>query len=35
MPLKICHTGDVHLEEDRYFTDTGQCLEWNYEAAAV
>jgi metallophosphoesterase superfamily enzyme len=28
MPLKICHTGDVHLEEDRYFADTAQCLEW-------
>jgi exonuclease SbcD len=28
MPFKICHTGDVHLEEDRYFGDTAQCLEW-------
>jgi predicted MPP superfamily phosphohydrolase len=28
MPLKVCHTGDVHLEEDRYFADTAQCLEW-------
>jgi DNA repair exonuclease SbcCD nuclease subunit len=26
--LKISHTGDVHLEEDRYFADTAQCLEW-------
>ncbi|MGA3169173.1 MAG: hypothetical protein ABSF14_24005 [Terriglobia bacterium] len=28
MPFKICHTGDVHLDEDRYFADTAQCLEW-------
>ncbi len=26
--LKISHSGDVHLEEDRYFGDTAQCLEW-------
>ena len=26
--LKISHTGDVHLEEDRYFVDTAHCLEW-------
>jgi len=26
--LKISHCGDVHLEEDRYFGDTAQCLEW-------
>lgn len=26
--LKISHTGDVHLGEDRYFDDTAQCLEW-------
>jgi DNA repair exonuclease SbcCD nuclease subunit len=24
----VAHTGDVHLEEDRYFGDTAQCLEW-------
>lgn len=28
MPFKISHTGDVHLEEDRYFEDTAQCLAW-------
>ena len=28
MPLKICHAGDFHLDEDRYFADTVQCLEW-------
>ena len=28
MPLKISHTGDAHLDEDRYFGDTAQCLEW-------
>jgi DNA repair exonuclease SbcCD nuclease subunit len=28
MPLKICHAGDFHLDEDRYFADTAQCLEW-------
>jgi DNA repair exonuclease SbcCD nuclease subunit len=26
--MKISHSGDVHLEEDRYFGDTAQCLEW-------
>lgn len=26
--MKISHCGDVHLEEDRYFGDTAQCLEW-------
>src|SRR5262245_15513117 len=26
--VRIAHTGDVHLEEDRYFGDTAQCLEW-------
>lgn len=26
--LRISHTGDVHLEEDRYFADTATCLEW-------
>jgi DNA repair exonuclease SbcCD nuclease subunit len=28
MQLRICHTGDIHLEEGRYFSDTAQCLEW-------
>ena len=26
--LKISHCGDVHIEEDRYFSDSSQCLEW-------
>src|SRR6266545_2611168 len=26
--VHVAHTGDVHLEEDRYFGDTTQCLEW-------
>src|SRR5574341_77587 len=26
--VRVAHTGDVHLEEDGYFGDTGQCLEW-------
>ena len=28
MPLRFAHAGDFHLDEDRYFTDTAQCLEW-------
>lgn len=28
MPIKIAHAGDFHLNEDRYFGDTAQCLEW-------
>jgi DNA repair exonuclease SbcCD nuclease subunit len=31
MSIKIAHCGDVHLEEDRYFGDTAQCLEWFVE----
>ncbi len=31
MPFKVSHTGDVHLEEDRYFGDTAHCLEWFVE----
>ena len=27
MPFRLSHTGDIHLEEDRYFGDTAQCLE--------
>jgi DNA repair exonuclease SbcCD nuclease subunit len=28
MPIRFCHAGDFHLDEDRYFADTAQCLEW-------
>ena len=28
MSLVCAHLGDIHLEEDRYFADTAQCLEW-------
>ena len=28
MPLRIAHAGDFRLDEDRYFADTAQCLEW-------
>jgi len=28
MSLICAHNGDIHLEEDRYFGDTAQCLEW-------
>jgi len=28
MPLRFVHAGDFHLDEDRYFADTAQCLEW-------
>jgi len=28
MPLRFCHAGDFHLDEDRYFADTAHCLEW-------
>jgi DNA repair exonuclease SbcCD nuclease subunit len=28
MPLRFGHAGDFHLDEDRYFADTAQCLEW-------
>ena len=31
MPLRFCHAGDFHLDEDRYFADTAQCLEWFVE----
>jgi exonuclease SbcD len=31
MTMRISHCGDVHLEEDRYFEDTAQCLEWFVE----
>jgi DNA repair exonuclease SbcCD nuclease subunit len=29
--MKISHCGDIHIEEDRYFGDTTQCLEWFVE----
>jgi DNA repair exonuclease SbcCD nuclease subunit len=28
MNLVCAHLGDIHLEEDHYFADTAQCLEW-------
>jgi DNA repair exonuclease SbcCD nuclease subunit len=28
MPLRFAHADDFHLDEDRYFADTAQCLEW-------
>ena len=28
MPFRLSHTGDIHLEEDRYFGDTARSLEW-------
>ena len=28
MTLRVNHCGDIHLDEDRYFGDTAQCLEW-------
>jgi DNA repair exonuclease SbcCD nuclease subunit len=33
MPLRFCHAGDFHLDEDRYFADTTQCLELFVEDA--
>jgi DNA repair exonuclease SbcCD nuclease subunit len=29
--MKISHCGDIHLEEDRYFDDTAQRLDWFVE----
>ena len=29
--MKISHCGDIHVEGDRYFGDTSQCLEWFVE----
>jgi hypothetical protein len=34
MPLRFVHAGDFHLDEDCYFADTTQCLEW-FVAAAI
>jgi DNA repair exonuclease SbcCD nuclease subunit len=31
MPYRVSHTGDTHLEEDHYFGDTAQCVEWFVE----
>ena len=28
MSFRVGHCGDIHLDEDRYFGDTAQCLEW-------
>jgi hypothetical protein len=28
MPLRLAHAGDFQVDEDRYFADTAQCLEW-------
>ena len=33
MPCKLAHAGDFHLDEDHYFSDTAQCLEWFVEDA--
>ena len=33
MPCKLAHAGDFHLDEDHYFGDTAQCLEWFVEDA--
>ena len=27
MPLRFCHAGDSHLNEDRYFAETAHCLK--------
>jgi hypothetical protein len=27
MPLRICHAGDLHLDEDRCFTDSARFLK--------
>ena len=34
MSFRVSQCGDVHIEEDRYFGDTAQCLEW-YVADAI
>ena len=31
MSFKFSHSGDFHLEEDRYFDDTARCIEWFIE----
>jgi DNA repair exonuclease SbcCD nuclease subunit len=31
MSFKLAHAGDFHLDEDRYFADTAQCIEWFVE----
>ena len=25
---RIAHSGDFHVDEDHYFGDTAQCMEW-------
>jgi DNA repair exonuclease SbcCD nuclease subunit len=34
MSFRVSHCADVHIEEERYFEDTAQCLEW-YVADAI
>lgn len=31
MSFKLSHAGDFHLDEDHYFADTAQCIEWFIE----
>ena len=31
--FRVAHTGDVHIEQDRYFEDTAQCVDWFVEDA--
>lgn len=31
LPFTFSHSGDFHLEEDRYLGDTAQCIEWFIE----
>ena len=31
MPFKFSHSGDFHIDEDRYFGDTARCIEWFVE----
>jgi hypothetical protein len=28
MSLIFSHSGDLHLEEDHYFSDTARCVNW-------
>ena len=28
MPLRFGHAGHFHLDEDHYFADTAQCVQW-------
>jgi hypothetical protein len=31
MSFKFSHAGDFHLDEEHYFADTAQCIEWFIE----